>query len=181
MRRLDVQWRVWTLEGARSSVLSVVVHWAMEHPTNTATIHASLTSAVDPQKERNNVQDLQNVRNGALDTGFWGSDFGFPRSLTLGQQQAEKQGWGSAESLGARSLFAFATFISVARGEAVGGPQAKRGEILSGVVGSLLVGKSTMNLRCEVGDDAATVLSQDRLTSQLDNHWTLTIITCKTK
>ena len=56
----------------------------------------------------------------SLDKAFWGSDFGFPRSPALGQQQAEKQGWGSAESLGARSLFAFATFISVARGKAVG-------------------------------------------------------------
>ena len=78
-------------------------------------------------------------------------------------------------------MFAFPTFISVARGEAVGGPQAKRGEILSGVVRSFLVGKSTMNLGCDVGDDAATVLSQDRLTSQLDNHWTPTIMTCKTR
>ena len=43
--------------------------------------------------------------------------------------------------------------FGVTRGEAVGGPHAKRGEVVSGVVGSLLVGESTMNLRCDVGDE----------------------------
>ena len=92
---------------------------------------------------------------------------GFPRSLTLGQRQAEKKGWGPAESLGACSLFALATSISVTRGEAVGGPQAKRGEVLSGVMGSLLVGKSTMNLRYDVGVETGCCCSDMRARASL--------------
>ena len=88
----------------------MVVHGVVELRTNT---HDYTQRQPSIREKREKCEGLTKHKQLAvsLDTVFLCSDMCSLRSPTPRQPQAEKGGTASAESLGARSSFAYATFV----------------------------------------------------------------------